>query len=92
MNLTSNSAARVCLRSCLQPRPCPVLNLANFSPNLLRPSQSCSGPLDRYLELKQHQRDSYIHYFYETTVGAGEAQLLWLAACGGKATSIHYLV
>lgn len=32
----------------------------------------CSGPLQRYLELKQHQRDSYIHYFYETTVGAGE--------------------
>ena len=32
----------------------------------------CSGPLQRYLELKQHQRESYIHYFYETTVGAGE--------------------
>lgn len=30
-----------------------------------------SGPLERYRELKAHQRNSYIHYFYEATVGAG---------------------
>ncbi|KAH7620331.1 putative Bifunctional aspartokinase/homoserine dehydrogenase 2, chloroplastic [Nannochloris sp. 'desiccata'] len=30
-----------------------------------------SGSLARYQELKQHQRTSYIHYFYEGTVGAG---------------------
>lgn len=30
-----------------------------------------SGPLQRYQELKQHQRESYIHFFYEGTVGAG---------------------
>jgi bifunctional aspartokinase / homoserine dehydrogenase 1 len=30
-----------------------------------------SGPLKRYKELKANQRSSYIHYFYEGTVGAG---------------------
>lgn len=30
-----------------------------------------SGPLERYTQLKQHQRESFIHYFYEGTVGAG---------------------
>ncbi len=24
-----------------------------------------SGPLERYTQLKQHQRESFIHYFYE---------------------------
>ncbi|KAK3021854.1 hypothetical protein RJ639_047862, partial [Escallonia herrerae] len=30
-----------------------------------------SGPLDRYLKLRALQRQSYTHYFYEATVGAG---------------------
>ncbi|KAI4321213.1 hypothetical protein MLD38_034621 [Melastoma candidum] len=30
-----------------------------------------SGPLDQYLKLRALQRQSYIHYFYEATVGAG---------------------
>lgn len=30
-----------------------------------------SGPLDRYLKLRAQQRQSYTHYFYEATVGAG---------------------
>ncbi|CAM6110990.1 unnamed protein product [Calypogeia fissa] len=30
-----------------------------------------SGPLDQYLAVKQLQRVSYTHYFYEATVGAG---------------------
>jgi aspartokinase/homoserine dehydrogenase 1 len=30
-----------------------------------------SGPLDQYLELRQFQRESFIHFFYEATVGAG---------------------
>ncbi|KAB1210963.1 Bifunctional aspartokinase/homoserine dehydrogenase, chloroplastic [Morella rubra] len=30
-----------------------------------------SGPLDQYLELRALQRQSYTHYFYEATVGAG---------------------
>ncbi|CAK0785763.1 hypothetical protein CVIRNUC_008974 [Coccomyxa viridis] len=30
-----------------------------------------SGPLEQYLALRQFQRESYIHYFYEATVGAG---------------------
>ncbi|ERN01374.1 hypothetical protein AMTRI_Chr03g53980 [Amborella trichopoda] len=30
-----------------------------------------SGPLDRYLKLRTLQRQSYTHYFYEATVGAG---------------------
>lgn len=30
-----------------------------------------SGPLDRYLAVRQIQRESYIHWFYEATVGAG---------------------
>ncbi|KAL2622517.1 hypothetical protein R1flu_002722 [Riccia fluitans] len=30
-----------------------------------------SGPLDKYLAVKQLQRLSYTHYFYEATVGAG---------------------
>eukprot|EP00252_Welwitschia_mirabilis_P006391 TRINITY_DN1726_c0_g1_i1.p1 TRINITY_DN1726_c0_g1~~TRINITY_DN1726_c0_g1_i1.p1 ORF type:complete len:926 (+),score=192.42 TRINITY_DN1726_c0_g1_i1:128-2905(+) len=30
-----------------------------------------SGPLDQYLRLKRLQRQSYTHYFYEATVGAG---------------------
>jgi hypothetical protein len=32
-----------------------------------------SGPLARYRQLKDHQRTSFIHYFYEGTVGAGGA-------------------
>lgn len=40
-----------------------------------------SGPLQRYLELKTHQRESFIHYFYEGTVGAGE--LVVLRLCRG---------
>ncbi|KAM0941507.1 putative homoserine dehydrogenase, Aspartate kinase [Dioscorea sansibarensis] len=30
-----------------------------------------SGPLDTYLKLRALQRQSYTHYFYEATVGAG---------------------
>ncbi|BAT86660.1 hypothetical protein VIGAN_04433400 [Vigna angularis var. angularis] len=30
-----------------------------------------SGPLDEYLRLRALQRQSYTHYFYEATVGAG---------------------
>eukprot|EP00850_Spirogloea_muscicola_P020048 SM000206S06257 [mRNA] locus=s206:61279:66445:- [translate_table: standard] len=30
-----------------------------------------SGPLDQYLKLRELQRKSYTHYFYEATVGAG---------------------
>ncbi|KAK3121539.1 hypothetical protein QOZ80_8BG0655720 [Eleusine coracana subsp. coracana] len=30
-----------------------------------------SGPLDKYLKLRNLQRASYTHYFYEATVGAG---------------------
>ncbi|XP_027344435.1 bifunctional aspartokinase/homoserine dehydrogenase 2, chloroplastic-like isoform X2 [Abrus precatorius] len=30
-----------------------------------------SGPLDQYLRLRALQRQSYTHYFYEATVGAG---------------------
>uniref|UniRef100_A0A0C9QNY5 TSA: Wollemia nobilis Ref_Wollemi_Transcript_15431_3232 transcribed RNA sequence n=1 Tax=Wollemia nobilis TaxID=56998 RepID=A0A0C9QNY5_9CONI len=30
-----------------------------------------SGPLDQYLKLRNLQRRSYTHYFYEATVGAG---------------------
>ncbi|XP_057974069.1 bifunctional aspartokinase/homoserine dehydrogenase 1, chloroplastic-like isoform X2 [Malania oleifera] len=30
-----------------------------------------SGPLDQYLRLRTLQRQSYTHYFYEATVGAG---------------------
>ena len=39
-----------------------------------------SGPLARYQQLKQHQRDSYIHFFYEGTVGAGGS----CACCAGQ--------
>ncbi|OIT24865.1 bifunctional aspartokinasehomoserine dehydrogenase 1, chloroplastic [Nicotiana attenuata] len=30
-----------------------------------------SGPLDQYLKMRALQRQSYTHYFYEATVGAG---------------------
>ncbi|KAJ4962534.1 hypothetical protein NE237_022473 [Protea cynaroides] len=30
-----------------------------------------SGPLDQYLKVRELQRQSYTHYFYEATVGAG---------------------
>ncbi|KAG0616791.1 hypothetical protein M758_5G142100 [Ceratodon purpureus] len=30
-----------------------------------------SGPFDQYAKLRELQRQSYIHYFYEATVGAG---------------------
>lgn len=30
-----------------------------------------SGPYDFYSQLREHQRKSYTHYFYEATVGAG---------------------
>ncbi|KAJ0818666.1 putative homoserine dehydrogenase, Aspartate kinase [Helianthus annuus] len=30
-----------------------------------------SGPLDKYLKLRARQRQSFTHYFYEATVGAG---------------------
>ncbi|KVH94022.1 Aspartate/homoserine dehydrogenase, NAD-binding [Cynara cardunculus var. scolymus] len=33
--------------------------------------QANSGPLDKYLKLRTLQRQSFTHYFYEATVGAG---------------------
>eukprot|EP00887_Chlorella_sp_A99_P001300 scaffold14.g1300.t1 len=40
--------------------------------HLITPNKKMnSGPLERYTALKTHQRSSYIHYFYECTVGAG---------------------
>ena len=38
-----------------------------------------SGPLDRYLALRQFQRESYIHYFYE--VGRSHAVIGMRWAC-----------
>ncbi|XP_058073858.1 bifunctional aspartokinase/homoserine dehydrogenase 2, chloroplastic-like isoform X2 [Magnolia sinica] len=54
-------------------------NVANHYYNWLRkgihiitPNKKAnSGPLDRYLKLRALQRQSYTHYFYEATVGAG---------------------
>ena len=40
-----------------------------------------SGPLARYQALKAHQRNSFIHYFYEGTVGAG-GWAVWHGAVG----------
>lgn len=40
--------------------------------HLITPNKKAnSGPLDQYLCLKALQRQSYTHYFYEATVGAG---------------------
>jgi aspartokinase/homoserine dehydrogenase 1 len=51
-----------------------------------------SGPLARYAALKEHQRTSYIHYFYEATVGAGlpvVATLQHLLASGDRIERIE---
>lgn len=40
--------------------------------HLITPNKKAnSGPLDQYLRLRELQRKSYTHYFYEATVGAG---------------------
>eukprot|EP00249_Psilotum_nudum_P011933 c23476_g1_i1 orf=63-2849(+) len=40
--------------------------------HLITPNKKAnSGPLDQYLQLRALQRQSYTHYFYEATVGAG---------------------
>lgn len=51
-----------------------------------------SGALDRYVNLKTHQRESYIHFFYEATVGAGLpviATLQHLIGSGDKVECIE---
>ncbi|GMJ11710.1 ASPARTATE KINASE-HOMOSERINE DEHYDROGENASE, aspartate kinase-homoserine dehydrogenase ii [Hibiscus trionum] len=40
--------------------------------NVITPNKKANtGPLDKYLKLRALQRQSYTHYFYEATVGAG---------------------
>ncbi|XP_028084268.1 bifunctional aspartokinase/homoserine dehydrogenase, chloroplastic-like isoform X1 [Camellia sinensis] len=40
--------------------------------HVITPNQKAnSGPLEQYLKLRALQRQSYTHYFYEATVGAG---------------------
>lgn len=40
--------------------------------HLITPNKKMgSGPLARWTDLKAHQRTSFIHFFYEATVGAG---------------------
>lgn len=40
--------------------------------HLITPNKKAnSGPLEQYLRLRELQRQSYTHYFYEATVGAG---------------------
>lgn len=51
-----------------------------------------SGVLERYRQLKTHQRTSYIHFFYEATVGAGLpviATLQHLIGSGDKVERIE---
>ncbi|XP_021762687.1 bifunctional aspartokinase/homoserine dehydrogenase 2, chloroplastic-like [Chenopodium quinoa] len=51
-----------------------------------------SGPLDQYLKLRSLQRQSYTHYFYEATVGAGLpiiSTLRGLLETGDKILSIE---
>ncbi|KAJ8427913.1 hypothetical protein Cgig2_023289 [Carnegiea gigantea] len=51
-----------------------------------------SGPLDQYLKLRALQRQSYTHYFYEATVGAGLpiiSTLRGLLETGDKILSIE---
>jgi hypothetical protein len=51
-----------------------------------------SGPLARYAELRAHQRTSYIHFFYEATVGAGLpviATLQHLIASGDRVDRVE---
>ena len=51
-----------------------------------------SGPLKTYKELKAHQRTSFIHFFYEATVGAGLpviATLQHLVGSGDKVERIE---
>ncbi|XP_074282325.1 bifunctional aspartokinase/homoserine dehydrogenase 2, chloroplastic-like [Silene latifolia] len=51
-----------------------------------------SGPLDQYLKLRDLQRQSYTHYFYEATVGAGLpiiSTLRGLLETGDKILSIE---
>ncbi|XP_074320417.1 bifunctional aspartokinase/homoserine dehydrogenase 2, chloroplastic-like [Silene latifolia] len=51
-----------------------------------------SGPLDQYLKLRALQRQSYTHYFYEGTVGAGLpiiSTLRGLLETGDKILSIE---
>ncbi|KAK9838066.1 hypothetical protein WJX74_011058 [Apatococcus lobatus] len=51
-----------------------------------------SGPLARYQELRRIQRDSYIHFLYEATVGAGLpiiATLKHLVDTGDRITRVE---
>lgn len=48
------------------------LNWMTHGIHLITPNKKLgSGPLDKYAAVRKMQRDSYIHFFYEGTVGAG---------------------
>ena len=69
--------------------------------NIITPNKKLnSGPLDRYLALRQFQRESYIHYFYEVrSINALSALcslisawLVWLVECwSGEVVHIRLL-
>lgn len=61
--------------------------------NVITPNKKLnSGDLQRFKEIKAHQRSSYTHFFYEGTVGAGLpviATLQHLVGSGDKVTRIE---
>lgn len=73
-HLASNYVPNVVIVDCTASDgpPAQYLNWMKQGIHVITPNKKLnSGPLDRFLQLKSHQRTSYIHFFYEATVGAG---------------------
>ena len=74
-----------------------MMSVSSSPGYLTRPNQPLSlsllsGPLDQYQAVRKIQREGYIHFFYEGTVGAGLPvmnTLKQLQETGDKVTRIE---
>lgn len=90
-NLIPNTVILDCTASDEPPKE--YLNWMKKGIHVITPNKKLnSGDLQRYKELKAHQRSSYTHFFYEGTVGAGLpviATLQHLVGSGDKVKRIE---
>ncbi|CAD7695273.1 unnamed protein product [Ostreobium quekettii] len=73
-HLSGNYVANTVLLDCTASDmpPCHYLEWINKGIHIITPNKKLgAGPLDRYLDVRRSQRESYTHWFYEATVGAG---------------------
>ncbi|CAD7703477.1 unnamed protein product [Ostreobium quekettii] len=90
-NIVANTVILDCTAS--DTPPCHYLEWINKGIHIITPNKKLgAGPLDRYLDVRQSQRESYTHWYYEATVGAGlpvVATLKHLLETGDKILKIE---